>query len=227
MQQHVDLDFDMVIVVAVVDGESLEGLLDRQDGPLVAQVRVPNLGDDVHRGGGIVITDWNVCRTQFLFGENQGKVSPQTSGYPTVVERLKVVRRSGTRTVIFRNPGFRVEQQATCCQNAGLLSAKGRRFPAAVRQISSSQTQHTWHPDMDRARIERQVKLAEQKLADWVKKLDGDKVAADQRPKNPKWRSLDADVRQLKRRLLALQQVEEREAAAIERKNQAAAAADE
>lgn len=80
---------------------------------------------------------------------------------------------------------------------------------------------------MDRERIERQVKLAEQELAAWEKKLDGDKVPADQRGRNATWRSLDADVRALKRRLNAVAQVEAREAAAEERKNQPAEAAAE
>ena len=80
---------------------------------------------------------------------------------------------------------------------------------------------------MDRERIERQLKLAEQKLADWEKKRDGDNVAADARRKNPKWRSLDADLRALKRRLGAVAGIEEREAAAAERRNQPAEAAAE
>ena len=64
---------------------------------------------------------------------------------------------------------------------------------------------------MDRERIERQVKLAEQKRAAREKKLDGDKVAADKRRADPKWRSLDADVRTLKRRIIAVKEVEARE----------------
>lgn len=72
---------------------------------------------------------------------------------------------------------------------------------------------------MDRERIERQVKLAEQNLAGLVKKLDGDKVPAEKRSANAKWRSLDADVRRLKRRLIAVGQIEERETAALARKN--------
>ncbi|MEQ9409628.1 MAG: hypothetical protein RIK87_17970 [Fuerstiella sp.] len=73
---------------------------------------------------------------------------------------------------------------------------------------------------MDRERIERQLKLAEQNLAAWVKKLDGDKVASDKRGLDPKWRSLDSEVRSLKRRRNAVAEVEEREAAALQRKNQ-------
>lgn len=82
---------------------------------------------------------------------------------------------------------------------------------------------------MDRERIERQVKLAEQKRAAREKKLDGDKVAADKRGADPQWRSLDADVRSLKRRILAVKGVEAREAAALERRDATVseAAADE
>ena len=76
---------------------------------------------------------------------------------------------------------------------------------------------------MDRQRIERQLKLAQEKLELCEKNLEGAKDAKSQR-KNPKWRSLNADVRALKRRLVALSEVEEREAAAVQRKAEAAAA---
>lgn len=72
---------------------------------------------------------------------------------------------------------------------------------------------------MDRERIERQVKLAAQNLADCEKQLDKEKVAPEQRRRSPKWRHFDADLRSVKRRLLAVKGIEEREAAAIERKN--------
>lgn len=80
---------------------------------------------------------------------------------------------------------------------------------------------------MDRERIERQVKLAAQNLADCETQLDKDKVAPEQRRRNVKWRHFDADLRAVKRRLLAVKGIEEREAAAEERKAQAGAAADE
>ncbi len=83
---------------------------------------------------------------------------------------------------------------------------------------------------MDRERIERQLKLAQDDLARWEKELDGRKVAAKQRSKDPKWRALNADLRALKRRMNAVKAVEEREAAAIERKanaGQEAVATDE
>ena len=76
---------------------------------------------------------------------------------------------------------------------------------------------------MDRQRIERQLKLAQEKLELCEKNLEGAKDAKS-RAKNPKWRSLDADVRTLKRRLIALSEIEEREAAAAQRKTEATAA---
>ena len=80
---------------------------------------------------------------------------------------------------------------------------------------------------MDRERIERQVKLAAQNLADCEKQMDKDKVDPAQRRKSPKWRHFDADLHAVKRRLLAVKAVEEREAAALERRNQTADAAAE
>lgn len=77
---------------------------------------------------------------------------------------------------------------------------------------------------MDRQRIERQLKLAQENLSQWEKQLDADKVKQSARRKNAKWRSLDADVRALKRRLIAVGEVEEREAAAEQRKAEKAAA---
>ena len=73
---------------------------------------------------------------------------------------------------------------------------------------------------MDRERIERQLKLAQQELAAWESALDKQKVAAEARGKNTKWRKLDADRRAIVRRLNAVKAVEEREAAALERKAQ-------
>ncbi|MEZ6060753.1 MAG: hypothetical protein R3C19_10350 [Planctomycetaceae bacterium] len=83
---------------------------------------------------------------------------------------------------------------------------------------------------MDRQRIERQLKLAQEDLLRWEKQLDAQKVDAKKRSKNPKWRSLNADVRALKRRMIAVKGIEAREAAAAERKaakQEAAASADE
>ncbi|MCH2201130.1 MAG: hypothetical protein MK102_04115 [Fuerstiella sp.] len=78
---------------------------------------------------------------------------------------------------------------------------------------------------MDRQRVERQLKLAQESLSQWVNQLDAEKVEEKARTKNAKWRSLDADVRQLKRRLIAIGQLEEREAAAEKRRAERSEAA--
>ena len=80
---------------------------------------------------------------------------------------------------------------------------------------------------MDRERIERQLKMAAQNLADCEKQMDKDKVAPEQRRRQPKWRHFDGDLRTIKRRLLAVKAIEEREAAALERKNNPQVAAAE
>ena len=71
---------------------------------------------------------------------------------------------------------------------------------------------------MDRQRIERQLKLAQENLSQWVRKLDADNVEEKSRKRDAKWRSLDADVRALRRRMIAVSAIEEREAAAEQRK---------
>lgn len=79
---------------------------------------------------------------------------------------------------------------------------------------------------MNPERIERQLKLAESELADWVTRLDADKVAEADRRKNAKWRRLEAGVRTLKRRSIALKQLEQRESDAAARKAGATADAE-
>ena len=115
---------------------------------------------------------------------------------------------------------FRVEEESSNWHNAAL------NFPPdfLIRHLSGFLL---WQPKMDRERIERQLKLAEQRLSAWEKQLDADKVAAEKRGRNPKWRSLDADVRALKRRIIAVKQIEDREEAALARKNETAAATEE
>ncbi|MCP4171241.1 MAG: hypothetical protein GY758_10775 [Fuerstiella sp.] len=71
---------------------------------------------------------------------------------------------------------------------------------------------------MDRERIERQLKLAENQQADWEKVLTDDKVDAKEWRRNAKWRHLDADTRALKRRIIAVKAIEDREAEAVQRK---------
>ena len=70
----------------------------------------------------------------------------------------------------------------------------------------------------DRNRIERQLELAKQGVSNREKQLEAAGVAGKQRAKDPLWRHLNADYRQLRRRLLAVVAIEEREAVAIQRK---------
>ena len=70
----------------------------------------------------------------------------------------------------------------------------------------------------DRTRIERQLELAKKTLDTCEKSLQAAGVTGKQMSKDTKWRSLNADYRQLRRRLLAVVAIEEREAAAAQRK---------
>ncbi|MEP3482430.1 MAG: hypothetical protein ABJZ55_24525 [Fuerstiella sp.] len=74
---------------------------------------------------------------------------------------------------------------------------------------------------MNRERIERQIKQAAQDLETCEKALGADAKALK---KSPKWRAADADLRALKRRLIAVKGVEDREKEALARKAEATAA---
>ncbi|MFK7817862.1 MAG: hypothetical protein AB8G99_04045 [Planctomycetaceae bacterium] len=76
---------------------------------------------------------------------------------------------------------------------------------------------------LKRPQLERQITTAQEDLAAWEKTLDERGVAADKRKKEPKWRHLDANLRQLKTRLYAVKAIEEREKDVAERKAAAAA----
>ena len=70
----------------------------------------------------------------------------------------------------------------------------------------------------DRKRIERQLEVAKQNVATCEKQLETAGVTGKARTKDTKWRHLNADYRQIKRRLLAVAAIEQREADAIARK---------
>lgn len=70
----------------------------------------------------------------------------------------------------------------------------------------------------DRPRIERQLSLAKQELSACESKLAAAGVTGKELKKNAVWRHLNAEFRQLKRRLLAVAAVEEREAAVVQRR---------
>ncbi|MFO1000819.1 MAG: hypothetical protein U0936_10795 [Planctomycetaceae bacterium] len=78
----------------------------------------------------------------------------------------------------------------------------------------------------DRSRIERQLTKAQQQLSACETKLASEGVTGKARGKNAVWRSLNADYRQLKRRLNAVAALEAREAGVIQRKAEKAAAAE-
>lgn len=76
----------------------------------------------------------------------------------------------------------------------------------------------------DRSRIERQLTKAQQQLSACETKLASEGVTGKARGKNAVWRSLNADYRQLKRRLNAVAALEAREAGVVQRKAEKAAA---
>lgn len=71
----------------------------------------------------------------------------------------------------------------------------------------------------DRPRIERQLSLAQQELSTCESKLAAAGVTGKARGKNALWRQLNANYRQLKRRLIAVGAVETREAEAAQRRD--------
>ena len=72
---------------------------------------------------------------------------------------------------------------------------------------------------LPRAKLERQLELANETLQARTKRLDSDGVDPKQRGLDPKWRTLNAQCRQLRRRLKAADQVVARDEEAQRRKN--------
>lgn len=70
----------------------------------------------------------------------------------------------------------------------------------------------------DRSRIERQLTFSQQQLSVVEAKLESAGVTGKARAKNPVWRKLSAEHRQLRRRLYAVSSLEKREADAAQRK---------
>tara|TARA_R110002072_G_scaffold13481_1_gene56711 strand:+ start:164830 stop:165069 length:240 start_codon:yes stop_codon:yes gene_type:complete len=71
--------------------------------------------------------------------------------------------------------------------------------------------------------LDRQLTIAREKLAKYVSVLDEKKVAASDRKRDPIWRNLDANCRQIRTRLCAVDAVAAREAECLQRKEAAAA----
>lgn len=78
----------------------------------------------------------------------------------------------------------------------------------------------------DRSRIERQLSMAQQQLTVCESKLATDGITGKARGKNAVWRRLNADYRQLKRRLNAVAALEAREAGVLQRQAEKAKAAE-
>jgi hypothetical protein len=74
----------------------------------------------------------------------------------------------------------------------------------------------------DRTRIERQLSMAQQQLSALETKLAAEGVTGKSRNKNAVWRHLNADYRQLKRRMLAVAALEAREADVVKRREEKA-----
>lgn len=71
--------------------------------------------------------------------------------------------------------------------------------------------------------LDRQLTIAQEKLAKYVSVLDEKKVGDADRKRDPIWRNLDADCRQLKSRMVAVAAIAAREAECVQRKEAAAA----
>ena len=76
---------------------------------------------------------------------------------------------------------------------------------------------------MKRDNLEWQLSRASTELSTFEKELDENKVAADARPRNAKWRNLSARCRQLRHRLNAVAKVEANNVEVAQRKAAASA----
>ncbi len=68
----------------------------------------------------------------------------------------------------------------------------------------------------DRSRIERQLSVSKQKLSAFESQLADRGVTGKAKSRDAVWRHLNANYRQLRRRLIAVEGVEAREAAALQ-----------
>ena len=71
--------------------------------------------------------------------------------------------------------------------------------------------------------LDRQLVIAREKLANYVRILDEKKVAEGQRKRDPIWRNLDSKCRQIRTRMVAVDAIAAREAECQQRKEAAAA----
>jgi len=112
----------------------------------------------------------------------------------------------------FRCFGF--EDGAICCNNAGFPVFE----PGGLEQIKTFSLLFWCAMLKDRTRIERQLSLSQQQLSAWETQLEQQGVTGKAKTKNATWRHLNADHRQLKRRLIAVAALEAREAAVVQRR---------
>ncbi|MFT4555827.1 MAG: hypothetical protein ACKVII_17030 [Planctomycetales bacterium] len=71
--------------------------------------------------------------------------------------------------------------------------------------------------------LDRQLTVAREELAKYVSILDEKKVAEGDRKRDPIWRNLDSNCRQVRTRMCAVDAVAAREAECAQRKEAAAA----
>lgn len=76
---------------------------------------------------------------------------------------------------------------------------------------------------LDRTRVEQQLARAKEELGAWAKALEQDGVASDAVKGDPRWRNLNARIRQIARRLKAIGSIEQVNADCETRKTEAAA----
>ncbi|MCC7420497.1 MAG: hypothetical protein IT428_09460 [Planctomycetaceae bacterium] len=77
---------------------------------------------------------------------------------------------------------------------------------------------------LDRTRVEQQLARAKEELGAWAKALEQDGVASDAVKGDPRWRNLNARIRQISRRLNSIGNIEKVNAECETRKAEAASA---
>lgn len=77
---------------------------------------------------------------------------------------------------------------------------------------------------LSRTTLERQMQVAKDALADWVKSLSAKGVERPQFRKDPRWRQLNADCNAIRRRLERVTEIEANNEAVAQRKAEKLAA---
>jgi hypothetical protein len=70
--------------------------------------------------------------------------------------------------------------------------------------------------------LERQLTLAKAALDEWTKNLETNGIQSAQHRRDPKWRSLNANCRRLRRRLARVEEIRQRDADAEARRAETA-----